>query len=78
MNKFLASSLDPSKLSLTVKGLLLSILPVFLVLTGMTEETIQPIIDGIVQIVFLVTSLVSAFQIIYGLIRKISIASVGK
>ena len=71
MNKFLASSVDPSKLSLTVKGLLLSLLPVFLVLTGMTEETIQPIIDAIVQAVFLVTALVSTFQILYGLIRKI-------
>jgi hypothetical protein len=71
MNKFLESSVDPSKLSLTVKGLLLSLLPVFLVLTGMTEETIQPIIDVIVQAVFLVTALVSTFQILYGLIRKI-------
>jgi hypothetical protein len=71
MNKFLESSVDPSKLSLTVKGLLLSLLPVFLVLTGMTEETIQPIIDAIVQAVFLVTALVSTFQILYGLTRKI-------
>ena len=78
MNKFLTSSVDPSKLSLTIKGILLGVLPIFLVVTGMTEETIQPVIDGIVQIVFLVTSLVSAFQIVYGLIRKIYIAQIGE
>jgi len=76
MNKFLASSVDPSKLSLTIKGILLGILPIFLVVTGMTEETIQPIIDAIVQIVFLGTSFVSTFQIVYGLIRKITVAEI--
>jgi uncharacterized membrane protein len=44
----------------------------------MTEETVQPIIDGIVQIVFLVTSLISAVQIIYGLIRKIYFTQAGE
>jgi hypothetical protein len=78
MNKFLASSADPTKLSLTIKGVLLSLLPIILVVTGMTEETVQPIIDGIVQIVFLVTSLISAVQIIYGLIRKIYFTQAGE
>ena len=73
MNKFLTSSTDPNKLSLTIRGILLAILPIIMVFTGLTEAEIQPIIDGIVQLVFLLTAIVSAGQVVYGAIRKLYI-----
>lgn len=71
MSNFLSSSADANKISLTVKGILLSLVPIIMIMTGLTEAEIQPIIDTIVQIVFLATTLISAGQVLYGLMRKI-------
>ena len=71
MSNFLSSSADANKISLTVKGILLSLVPIIMILTGLTEAEIQPIIDTIVQIVFLATTMISAGQVLYGLMRKI-------
>lgn len=71
MSNFLSSSADANKISLTVKGILLSLVPIIMIMTGLTEAEIQPIIDTIVQIVFLATTMISAGQVLYGLMRKI-------
>lgn len=71
MSNFLSSSADANKISLTVKGILLSLVPIIMIMTGLTEAEIQPIIDTFVQIVFLATTMISAGQVLYGLMRKI-------
>lgn len=71
MSNFLSSSADANKISLTVKGILLSLVPIIMISTGLTEAEIQPIIDTVVQMVFLATTIVSAGQVLYGLMRKI-------
>ena len=71
-NKFITSSIDPNKVSLTVKGFLVMILPLVLAFTGITSEQANPIIDLIVQVVFLGSTFVSSLMMLYGLIRKVS------
>lgn len=71
MSNFLSSSADANKISLTIKGILLSLVPIIMISTGLTEAEIQPIIDTVVQMVFLATTIVSAGQVLYGLMRKI-------
>lgn len=73
MKKFITSSADPKQLSLTVKGLLVSIVPLVMLFTGMTQAEINPIIDSIEQVVFFGASLLSAGQVLYGLVRKIKL-----
>lgn len=73
MNKFLASSADPTKLSMTVRGVLVAIIPLLVVFTGLGDAEVNAIIDLIVNIVFWVTSIVSAVVTLYGLVRKVQL-----
>jgi hypothetical protein len=71
--KFITSSSDPRKLSLTVKGFLLAILPIILAITGMTEGEVQPIIDVVVDLTFYLTSIIAGVQMLIGLVRKVKL-----
>lgn len=71
MKKLLMSSSDPQKLSLTIRGLLVGIIPMILLFTNLTEAEINIAIDAIVQIIFWGASIVSAGQMLYGLLRKL-------
>lgn len=73
MNKFVMSSSDATKYSMTFKGMALSLLPLFLLLTGLTEAEMTPIIDTITNIIFVATSLIASVQILYGSLRKIKL-----
>ena len=73
MNKFVMSSADATKYSMTFKGMALSLLPLFLLLTGLTEAEMTPIIDTITNIIFVATSLIASVQILYGSLRKIKL-----
>ena len=70
MNKLITSSVSPERVSLTVRGLLFSLLPVLMYVTGLPEATLEPILDVIVDSVFFATALVSTLMTGYGLIRK--------
>lgn len=70
-NKFITSSADPDQVSLTIRGFLLSILPIAMLLTGIPEAELNVIVDVITDVVFWGTGLVSAIQVLYGLVRKI-------
>jgi hypothetical protein len=67
------SSSDPRNTSLAVKGALLAIMPAALYLTGIAEADFNVIVDAAVTIVFAVTSIISAAQIIYGIVRKVKL-----
>lgn len=71
LSKLLTSSSDPTALSLTVKGVLVAILPVALVVTGVSESDANALIESIVDIVFYGATLFSLVMTAYGLVRKV-------
>ena len=71
MNKLFTSSADPKQLSLTVRGILLAVLPILIALSGVDEATATGIVDTIVDITFYGTTLFSLVVTLYGLLRKI-------
>lgn len=81
-NWLITSSANPKALSLTVRGFLVGLLPLFIMLTGATTEYAESLIDGIVNLVFFITSAGSTLAVVIGLFRKIKIgkwsAYVGK
>ena len=76
--KFLTSSVDSEKLSLTIKGLLTGLIPIFLLLTqfkgvSISEIEVFGIIDGIGVVIMAATALISSIATLYGLVRKIMV-----
>lgn len=69
--KLFTSSQDPTKISLMVKGLLMAMAPILMVVFGLTEADFNGIVDALVKLVFVATSLVAAIQVAYGAIRKV-------
>lgn len=69
-DKLITSSVDPTKLSLTIRGFLVALIPLIIVFTGLSEADVNGLVDGIVNIVFLATSLYSAGAMVVGLLRK--------
>ena len=67
----ITSSKDPRKVSLTVRGALTALIPVFLIVSGLSEADANALVDAIVDLVFWVTSIVSTVTVIWGLVRKI-------
>ena len=69
LEKFVTSSVDPTKLSLTVRGFLVAFIPLILVFTGLSETEVNTLVDGIVRIAFLGTALYSAVAVVGGIFR---------
>jgi len=70
--KFIMSSADPAKVSVTIKGLLTAILPIIIMVSGAKEADVNMLVDAIVNVAFYGMSLVSAGITIYGLMRKLA------
>lgn len=68
--KLTRSSTDPKQLSMTVQGVLVGLVPLIITITGLTEAQLNEIIEAVVDIVYLTTSLVAAAYTVVGLIRK--------
>lgn len=72
----LMSSQDPSKVSLTVRGLLVTLVPVILIaaqyfgLGMLAESDVLAIIDGVTKIIAAALTLVGLVMTTWGLIRK--------
>lgn len=64
----LRSSADPTKVSLTVKGILIALLPAFL-LVAKAQGWAFAEADA-VQVIEAVTQAIAALLVVYGLIRK--------
>ena len=76
MNKLLASSSDPKQLSLTVRGVLVAVVPLVAVairLAGgeINDGDVQAIVDNVSNAVFLFGSAVSVVMMVAGLVRKV-------
>lgn len=70
-----SSSVDPQKLSLTIKGVIAAVVPIILVLAPMFHWSVNAddfnhLADGVEAVIVAGSSLVSAVMIVYGLIRK--------
>jgi hypothetical protein len=69
------SSTNPSDVSLTIKGILVGIVPTALILAGFAHvdvgsDQLNAIIDGIVSVVQTLLTLISVVMTTYGLLRK--------
>lgn len=73
MNWIIASSADPKKVSLFVRGLLLSLAPIAMLVFGLTEADVNGLLDAVVNVVFFALSLVAAGQVLWGLVRKVQL-----
>lgn len=68
--KVLQSSIDPAKISLSVKGILVLLLPVIMLVTPVDSETLNPIVSVIGDVVFYGASFLGSALALYGLVRK--------
>lgn len=76
MNKLLASSSDPKQLSLTVRGILVAIVPLVatvIKLAGgeLDGDSAKLVVDTVSDGVFLFSSAISAVLVVVGLVRKV-------
>lgn len=76
MNKLLASSSDPKQLSLTVRGVLVAVVPLVAVVIRVAggeldDSQVQVIIDSVSNAVFMFGSAISLIMMVAGLIRKV-------
>ncbi len=75
IDKILQSSQNPEKISLTVKGILLSLVSFIVLLTGATvgeANTLGEFAESIANAVGTIVFLIGQIQIIWGLFRKLS------
>jgi hypothetical protein len=71
-----ASSVDPKKISLSIKGILIAWIPVITLLSGLAgldleESVINNLIESIVQITFAGSTALAAILTAYGVARKV-------
>lgn len=76
MNKLLQSSVNPKDLSLTIKGVLTMLVPMIAIALNLAgkqvdDATITSIIDAITNVVATAATTISAFMVLYGLVRKL-------
>lgn len=78
MNKIIASSVNPEKLSLTIKGVIVAVVPIVIAVAGLTKlnlgsADITALGDGLINAVNLMAQLAAAIMIVVGVVRKIGI-----
>lgn len=73
LKKLFTSSTDPKKISLTVQGALVAIAPIAIAMTNLNADQYNAVVNGVVDIVFYGTALVSALTTVYGLVRKVKL-----
>ena len=73
MLKILQSSQNPATLSLTVKGILVGLVPLALLLFGgnITEGDANEVINGVIGVITAVSGAVAAIITVLGAVRKV-------
>ena len=76
MNKYLSSSINPDKLSLTIRGIAVGVIPILVIVLGMAgfdipESNWSDLTEAVISLATSVLGVVSSFMVVYGLIRKI-------
>lgn len=69
-NKLIRSSQSPEQLAMTVRGILVSLIPLAMFFFGIGQEAAQDFADVLVNLVFLLSSVFSTVLVAIGLIRK--------
>ena len=67
----LASSADPEAVGMTVKGVLVLLVPLIARFFGLDDASSNALVDGIVQLTVAAFTLVGVAMAVFGLIRKI-------
>ena len=73
MYKLLTSSADPTKVSLAVKGFLITMAPIVMVVLGITDADYSGVVEAVEKVVFYSTSLIGPLTALYGLVRKVQL-----
>lgn len=84
-----ASSQDPRQMSLTIKGLLLGVIPFTMQAIGLVcaigytcydvdQGMLEELVEGITHVAFYALSVVSAFTALRGLVRKLYRTAIGE
>jgi len=68
-NKYLGSSVNPNKLSLTIKGALIALVPIIVAILKASGVDITEI--SLIDLINSIFTAVSALLVVYGLGRKI-------
>jgi hypothetical protein len=71
----LGSSVDPDKLSMTIKGIILGIIPVLAILNSwfgisIEEQGVRALADSVQSVIVAAWALWSACLVLFGLLRK--------
>lgn len=79
-SKLLGSSVDPQKLSLTVKGVIVGAIPIIGVLVqlfgvSLSGELLNDLAESVGSLILQIGSTLSAIMITVGIIRKILVAT---
>lgn len=73
LNWLVTSSADPSKLALTVKGLLMAVAPLLILAFGINDVDYGATVNAIVSLIVGGGGIISAVVTLYGLSRKITL-----
>ena len=73
MYKLFTSSKDPTKVSLAVKGFLITLAPIVMVVLGLTDAEYTGVVEAIEKVVFYSTSLIGPVTALWGLARKVQL-----
>lgn len=71
IKKYTTSSVDPNKTSLMVRGLLMSLVPLIMWKTGMTEADTMSLVEYGADIVFVGTLAYAVIAAAWGALRKL-------
>ena len=77
--KLLSSSVDPQKLSLTVKGVIVGAIPVIMFLAplfgvNLSDGILNDLAESVGNVILQVGATVSAAMVVVGVVRKILVA----
>lgn len=67
----ITSSSNPAAIGMTVRGVLVVIVPLIASLFGLTDDTSNALVDAIVQLVVAAMTLVGVAMTVFGLLRKL-------
>lgn len=68
-NKYLGSSANPEKLALTIKGALVSLVPLLVII--FTNYNIDITSDEIMEIINAIFAVVGSVMVMWGIVRKV-------
>lgn len=71
MRKLITSSEDARKISMTIKGLLLSLVPVTMAVTGLNEDSVVGVVTILNDLVYYGLMLLSTALTLVGALRKV-------